>query len=116
MERSEVAVHREADAATWTPQFHAGRDIYRNALNTPAFLAMLPSVAGLSGLHIGCGEGANTQAASFPRGGNAGGGPRSNQRSELPCHDRPEPSIRAIGEMGIGLPKHNFDRSYAHDV
>ena len=38
-----------------------GFDIDRDGLNTPAFLAMLPEVDGLSGLDIGCGEGANTR-------------------------------------------------------
>ncbi len=38
-----------------------GHDVYRDALNTPAFLAMLPPVSGLAGLDIGCGEGANTR-------------------------------------------------------
>jgi 2-polyprenyl-3-methyl-5-hydroxy-6-metoxy-1,4-benzoquinol methylase len=36
--------------------------VYRDHLNTPAFLAMLPPVAGLHGLDIGCGEGTNTRA------------------------------------------------------
>ena len=39
----------------------AGYDVYRDYLNTPAFLEMLPEVAGLSGLDIGCGEGHNTR-------------------------------------------------------
>jgi SAM-dependent methyltransferase len=38
-----------------------GYDVYRDALNTPAFLAMLPPVGGLRGLDIGCGEGSNTR-------------------------------------------------------
>ena len=37
----------------------AGYDHYRDGLNTPAFLAMLPETRGLSGLDIGCGEGHN---------------------------------------------------------
>ena len=39
----------------------AGYDHYRDGLNTPAFLAMLPETRGLSGLDIGCGEGHNTR-------------------------------------------------------
>lgn len=39
----------------------AGYDIYRDCLNTPAFLAMLPDIDGLAGLDIGCGEGHNTR-------------------------------------------------------
>jgi SAM-dependent methyltransferase len=61
MERSEVAKHWEANADAWTRHSRAGYDVYRDALNTPAFLAMLPPIAGLSGLDIGCGEGTNTR-------------------------------------------------------
>jgi SAM-dependent methyltransferase len=57
----EVARHWEANAEAWTRQSRAGFDIYRDALNTPAFLSMLPPVAGLRGLDIGCGEGSNTR-------------------------------------------------------
>ena len=39
----------------------AGYDFYRDGLNTPAFLAMLPETRGLSGLDIGCGEEHNTR-------------------------------------------------------
>ncbi|CAN5910787.1 class I SAM-dependent methyltransferase [soil metagenome] len=61
MERSDVAAAWEANAEAWTRHSRAGYDVYRDALNTPAFLAMLPPVAGLCGLDIGCGEGANTR-------------------------------------------------------
>jgi SAM-dependent methyltransferase len=39
----------------------AGYDIYRDLVNTPAFLAMLPDLTGRSGLDLGCGEGHNTR-------------------------------------------------------
>lgn len=61
MKPAEVALYWEANAETWTRFVRAGYDIYRDALDTPAFLAMLPDVRGLSGLDIGCGEGANTR-------------------------------------------------------
>ena len=61
MNPSEVAALWEGNAATWTAHARAGHDVYRDALNTPAFLAMLPPVAGLSGLDVGCGEGSNTR-------------------------------------------------------
>lgn len=51
----------EANAETWTRQSRLGYDIYRDRINSPAFLAMLPPVAGLEGLDIGCGEGTNTR-------------------------------------------------------
>lgn len=60
--RAEAAACWEANAETWTRHARAGYDVYRDRLNTPAFLAMMPSVAGLRGLDIGCGEGANTRA------------------------------------------------------
>ena len=61
MEQAEAAAHWEANAEHWTRQVRAGLDVYRDALNTPAFLALLPPVAKLEGLDIGCGEGANTR-------------------------------------------------------
>lgn len=61
MNRTEVAQYWEANAETWTRHARAGYDIYRDLLNTPAFLDMLPPVLGLSGLDIGCGEGSNTR-------------------------------------------------------
>jgi ubiquinone/menaquinone biosynthesis C-methylase UbiE len=61
MEPVEAAALWEANAETWTRHSRAGYDIYRDALNTPAFLAMLPLVAGLTGLDVGCGEGSNTR-------------------------------------------------------
>ena len=62
MKSAEVAEMWEANAETWTRHARAGYDIYRDALNTPAFLAMLPAVSGLRGLDVGCGEGSNTRA------------------------------------------------------
>ena len=61
MEPAQVATLWEANAESWTRFSRAGYDVYRDALNTPAFLAMLPPVSGLAGLDIGCGEGANTR-------------------------------------------------------
>ncbi|OLP58672.1 methyltransferase [Xaviernesmea oryzae] len=61
MKREEVAAFWEANAEAWTQLSREGYDIYRDALNTPAFLAMLPPVEGLAGLDVGCGEGSNTR-------------------------------------------------------
>jgi len=61
MDPLEAAAFWEANAEDWTRLCRAGYDVYRDALNTPAFLAMLPPVAGLDGLDIGCGEGSNTR-------------------------------------------------------
>ncbi len=51
----------DATAPAWTRLARAGYDVYRDHLNTPALLAMLPNVDGLAGLDIGCGEGHNTR-------------------------------------------------------
>ncbi|MBN9046692.1 MAG: class I SAM-dependent methyltransferase [Rhizobiales bacterium] len=64
MDAKEAAAHWEGNAEAWTALSRAGYDKYRDALNTPAFLAMLPPVAGLDGLDIGCGEGTNTRAVA----------------------------------------------------
>jgi SAM-dependent methyltransferase len=61
MTRAEAAACWEQNAETWTRHARAGLDVYRDRVNTPAFLAMLPSIAGLRGLDIGCGEGGNTR-------------------------------------------------------
>ncbi|WMT89912.1 class I SAM-dependent methyltransferase [Pelagibacterium sp. H642] len=64
MDTKDVARHWESNAEAWTVYSRAGHDRYRDALNTPAFLAMLPPVAGLDGLDLGCGEGTNTRAVA----------------------------------------------------
>ncbi|MFJ5368153.1 class I SAM-dependent methyltransferase [Bosea sp. CER48] len=61
MDRTNVAACWEANAETWTRHARAGYDLYRDALNTPVFLANLPAITGLGGLDIGCGEGGNTR-------------------------------------------------------
>jgi ubiquinone/menaquinone biosynthesis C-methylase UbiE len=61
MTSTEVAEYWEMNAESWTQQARAGYDVYRDMLNTPAFLAILPDINGLKGLDIGCGEGENTR-------------------------------------------------------
>ncbi len=61
MDSTDVAACWEANAETWTRHARAGYDLYRDALNTPVFLANLPDITGLNGLDIGCGEGSNTR-------------------------------------------------------
>lgn len=61
MDHTEVGRLWNESAAAWTMLARAGYDVYRDYLNTPAFFAMLPPVAGLAGLDIGCGEGHNTR-------------------------------------------------------
>ena len=62
---AENAAYWEANAEAWTRHSRAGYDVYRDALNTPSFLAMLPPVGGLRGLDIGCGEGSNTRELAW---------------------------------------------------
>jgi SAM-dependent methyltransferase len=61
MNHNEAGRYWEGNAEAWTKLARAGFDVYRDAFNTPAFLAMLPDVRGLEGLDIGCGEADNTR-------------------------------------------------------
>ena len=61
MDHEEVGRYWDENAEVWTELVRAGYDHYRDGLNTPAFLEMLPGVGGLSGLDVGCGEGHNTR-------------------------------------------------------
>src|SRR5947207_304361 len=64
MDHKEAGHYWNESAESWTKLARAGYDVYRDYLNTPAFFAMLPSVEGLAGLDIGCGEGHNTRLLS----------------------------------------------------
>ena len=61
MDSATVGSFWDADAPAWIHMARAGYDLCRDLLNTPAFLKMLPPVAGKRGLDIGCGEGNNTR-------------------------------------------------------
>jgi ubiquinone/menaquinone biosynthesis C-methylase UbiE len=61
MDQEEVSNYWNRNAEGWTKLSRAGFDVYRDYLNTPCFLRMLPDVRGLRGLDIGCGEGHNTR-------------------------------------------------------
>lgn len=61
VERPDTRAIWEANAAAWIELTRAGFDVYRDLVNTPAFLGMLPSVEGLRALDLGCGEGHNTR-------------------------------------------------------
>ncbi len=61
MDHLDVGKFWDGNAEAWTKLARAGYDVYRDQLNTPAFLALLPDVAGLTGLDVGCGEGHNTR-------------------------------------------------------
>lgn len=61
MNDKQVGEYWNNNAAAWTELSRAGYDVCRDHLNTPAFMQMLPEIAGLKGLDIGCGEGHNTR-------------------------------------------------------
>ncbi len=61
MKPDEVKRIWEANAEGWTTMARAGYDVSRDLFNSPTFFEMLPSIEGLSGLDIGCGEGHNTR-------------------------------------------------------
>jgi SAM-dependent methyltransferase len=61
MDHRQAGRYWEANAPAWTLLARQGWDVYRDAVNTPAFLALLPDIAGRQGLDIGCGEGHNTR-------------------------------------------------------
>jgi len=61
MDHLEAGAYWEENAHAWTTLARQGWDVYRDLINTPAFFHMLPEVAGLAGLDIGCGEGHNTR-------------------------------------------------------
>lgn len=64
MDSRDVGAFWNGNAESWTQLSRAGHDVYRDRVNTPAFLNMLPPVDGLTGLDIGCGEGTNTRAVA----------------------------------------------------
>jgi ubiquinone/menaquinone biosynthesis C-methylase UbiE len=57
----EVGEYWDKNAENWTKLARMGYDRFRNIINSPAFFKLLPDVANLHGLDIGCGEGYNTR-------------------------------------------------------
>lgn len=61
MQSDAVAALWNQNAENWTLLSRQGYDVFRDHVNTPAFLALLPEVRGQRGLDLGCGEGTNTR-------------------------------------------------------
>ena len=61
----EVGCVWNANADAWTKLARAGYDVYRDYLNPPAFVDMLPDIEGLLGVDLGCGEGHNNEALAL---------------------------------------------------
>jgi hypothetical protein len=57
-------VDERENAAYWEETARAWAPLSRDLVNSPAFFAMLPSVSGLRGIDVGCGEGHNTRLLS----------------------------------------------------
>jgi SAM-dependent methyltransferase len=60
-ERPDTKAMWEANAPVWIELSRAGYNVYRDLVNTPAFLDLLPPVHGARVLDLGCGEGHNTR-------------------------------------------------------
>ncbi len=61
MDHRQAGRYWEGNALAWTHLSRQGWDVYRDAVNTPGFLDLLPDVNGKKGLDVGCGEGHNTR-------------------------------------------------------
>jgi ubiquinone/menaquinone biosynthesis C-methylase UbiE len=57
----EVGRYWDENADAWVELERAGYNVYREYLNNPAFLDLLPDVKGLRGLDIGCGPAHTTR-------------------------------------------------------
>jgi len=61
MRHDSVENQWDKNAKIWQEASAQGFDVWRDYLNTPAFLDMLPDLATAEGLDIGCGEGHNSR-------------------------------------------------------
>ena len=89
MDHRQAGRYWESNALAWTVLSRQGWDVYRDAVNTPAFLDLLPDVTGMRGLDVGCGEGHNTRL--FARRG-----------ARMVAVDIAPTFVRAAAEVGVG--------------
>lgn len=61
MGHDKVSDHWNENASAWVEASKNGYDIWRDQLNTPAFIALLPDIKESIGLDIGCGDGHNSK-------------------------------------------------------
>jgi ubiquinone/menaquinone biosynthesis C-methylase UbiE len=61
MDHRQAGRYWESNALAWTRLSRQGWDVYRDAINTPAFLDVLPDITGKTRVDVGCGEGHNTR-------------------------------------------------------
>ena len=61
MDEQTVGQYWDGNAAAWIEGVRSGYDIYREHINNPAFLEMLPDIKGWRVLDVGCGEGCHTR-------------------------------------------------------
>ena len=64
LDDKDVAKFWNENAENWTKLSRMGYDRSRDLINSPAFFKMIPDIANLKGLDIGCGEGYNTRIAA----------------------------------------------------
>jgi SAM-dependent methyltransferase len=103
---NEVGRYWDRNAPAWTQLARAGYDTYRDLLNTPAFLDLLPDVTGLTGLDVGCGEGSNTRLVVAGRGARMYGvdiSPVFVAMSEAAGREL-DPPVRSLRASGQALP------------
>jgi SAM-dependent methyltransferase len=113
MSDGDVAARWNRNADQWTRDVRAGYDAYRDLFTFPAFVGLLPPLAGLDIIDLGCGEGTNTRRL-------AGMGARMtgvDLSERMIAHAREAEQIRPLGitykvasySTDTGFPGATFD-------
>ena len=88
MDHKTAGRYWDNNAVAWIELSRLGYDIYRDYVNTPAFLRLLPDIRGLHGLDVGCGEGYNTRLVA-------------EQGARITAFDISPRFVRAAQEMSV---------------